>query len=96
MLRTFRSRLLFAALPAVAAAATQLVALPPQMPANHRTLATLPDIPGPWYGAHPATPAASLDRRREALFSFVPQAGAAQTAANSRLTPLAADGAPKR
>lgn len=74
---------------AVVAAASQLAALPPQTPTNHRVLATLSDIPGPWYVAHPRTPAATLARWRDALFAFVPHAAAPATASNSRLTPLA-------
>lgn len=74
---------------AVVAAATQLAALPPQTPTDHRVLATLPDIPGPWYVAHPATAPATLARWREAMFAFVPNTLAPTTAPNSRLTRLA-------
>ena len=73
---------------AVVAAASQLVSLPPGTPTHHRPLARLSDIPGPWYVARPALPADTLQRWREALYAFEPDAQRPTTAANSRLTPL--------
>jgi len=75
---------------AVVAAATQLLGLPPSTPTNHRLLARLPDIPGPWYVARPGLPAETLARWRDALHAFEPDAQRSATAANSRLTPLTA------
>lgn len=73
---------------AVVAAASQLLGLPPSTPMNHRPLARLPDIPGPWYVARPDVPAETLARWREALQAIEPDALRPLTAANSRLTPL--------
>jgi len=73
---------------AVVAAATQLLALPAGTPSNHRTLAHLSDIPGPWIVARPATPADTLARWRAALHAFEPDAKRPTTAGNSRLAPL--------
>ena len=73
---------------AVVASASQLLNLPPGTPTNHVPLARLSDIPGPWLVARPALPAATLQRWREALYTFEPDARRPTTAANSRLTPL--------
>jgi len=73
---------------AVVAAASQLLSLPPGTPTNHRPLARLSDIPGPWVVARPALPAEALQRWRDALYAFEPDAQRPTTAANSRLTPL--------
>ena len=73
---------------AVVAAATQLLGLPPQTPANHRSLAALPDIPGPWYVGRPGTAAPTLARWREALYAFQPDPQRPPMAPNARLTPL--------
>lgn len=75
---------------AVVAAASQLLGLPPTTPTNHRPLARLPDIPGPWYVARPGVPAETLARWRDALQAFEPDAQRPATAANARLTPLTA------
>jgi phosphonate transport system substrate-binding protein len=73
---------------AVVATATQLLSLPADTPTNHRPLARLSDIPGPWIAARPALPAATLARWRDALYAFEPDPKRPATAANSRLAPL--------
>lgn len=73
---------------AVVAAASQLLGLPASTPTNHRPLARLPDIPGPWYVARPGLPAETVARWRDALQAFEPDAQRPSTAANARLTPL--------
>ena len=73
---------------AVVAAASQLLGLPANTPTNHRPLARLPDIPGPWYVARPGMPAETVTRWRDALLAFEPDPQRPSTAANARLTPL--------
>jgi phosphonate transport system substrate-binding protein len=73
---------------AVVAAATQRLSLPAQTPSNQRVLASLTEIPGPWYVARPDTPAATLAHWRSALDTFAPDPSRPTTAANARLTPL--------
>jgi ABC-type phosphate/phosphonate transport system substrate-binding protein len=73
---------------AVVAAASQLLGLPASTPTNHRPLARLSDIPGPWYVARPGVPAETVARWRDALHAFEPDTQRPVTAANARLTPL--------
>jgi phosphonate transport system substrate-binding protein len=76
---------------AVVAGASQLMSLPAGTPRTERLLATVRNIPGPVYVAHPRLTPAEVLRLRAALVSYRPDPSRPMATANAPLQAVTAD-----
>lgn len=76
---------------AVVANNSQLLSLPPSTPRTERLLATVGNIPGPTYVAHPRLGTAEAERVRSALLAFRPDPSRPATTTNAVLQAVGAE-----
>lgn len=76
---------------AVVAASTQLLNLPASTPRTERVLASVRDVPGPVYVAHPRLVAAEVLALRAALLTFRPDPARPATTTNAALQAVTAE-----